>query len=126
MVYNQSFEIKRLKDLAEQYPSFKQWVDGVLFRIVDLYIPFRDFSYYNSRQQGSASIKSVLPAITGNSYNMEISDGATASVQFYNMIYGDCTSEEKNKKREQLLKYCEMDTLAEVMIVEKLRKLCLG
>ena len=32
--------------------------------IVNLFVPFREFSYYNSKQQGSASIKDVLPAIT--------------------------------------------------------------
>ena len=52
---------------------------------------------------------------------MEIGDGGTASVEFFRMTYDTCSDEEKKKIRENLLKYCELDTLAEVMIVEKLQ-----
>src|SRR3989338_3104988 len=119
LVYNQSFEIGRLKELAEHFPEHKEWIENVLKRIVDLLVPFREFSYYNPKQQGSASIKDVLPAITGKSYKgMEIGDGGTASAEFYNMCYNN-----GKDVREALLKYCELDTLAEVMIVEKLREI---
>lgn len=124
LVYNQSFEIGRLKELAEYFPEHKNWIENVLKRIVDLLVPFREFRYYNPKQQGSASIKEVLPAITGKSYKgMEIGDGGTASAEFFNVTYGNCTEEEKRKVRNNLLKYCELDTLAEVMIVETLREL---
>ncbi|MBR9677979.1 MAG: DUF2779 domain-containing protein [Nanoarchaeota archaeon] len=119
IVYNQSFEISRLKELGEQFPEHKNWVENTIGRIVDLLIPFRNFSYYNPIQKGSASIKKILPALTGKDYSeMEIGDGATASVKFYNMAY-------KNGKdvRTALLKYCGLDTLAEIMIVNSLHNL---
>ncbi len=76
------------------------------------------------KQEGSASIKDVLPALTGKSYKgMEISGGSTASAEFFTMAYGECSEGERKRIRESLLKYCEMDTMAEVMIVEKLREL---
>ena len=124
VVYNQSFEIGRLKELAETFPENKKWIEKVLKRVIDLLIPFREFSYYNPKQQGSASIKKVLPALCGKSYEgMEIDNGGTASVEFYNMAYGNNNNKDKEKTRENLLKYCELDTLAEVMIVEKLKEL---
>ncbi len=124
LVYNQSFEIGRLKELAEYFPENKKWIENVLKRIVDLLVPFREFSYYNPKQQGSASIKDVLPAIIEKSYKgMEIGDGGTASAEFFKMTYEECSEEEKKNIRDNLLKYCELDTLAEVMIVEKLREL---
>lgn len=124
VVYNQSFEIGRLKELEEAFPEHKKWISNILKRIVDLLIPFREFSYYNPKQQGSASIKEVLPAITGKSYKgMKIADGGTASVEFFRITYKKCTEQEKQKVRENLLKYCELDTLAEVMIVEKLQNI---
>ena len=93
-------------------------------RIVDLLIPFRNFSYYNPKQEGSASIKDVLPAITGKSYKgMEIADGGTASVMFYNMAYGNLSKEEKEKIYNNLLKYCGLDTEAMVLIINELEKL---
>ena len=49
---------------------------------------------------------------------MDIVDGGTASVAFYNMAY-----KQGKDVRKALLEYCELDTLAEVMIVEQLREL---
>ncbi|PIN93214.1 hypothetical protein COU54_04060 [Candidatus Pacearchaeota archaeon CG10_big_fil_rev_8_21_14_0_10_31_24] len=124
LVYNQSFEIGRLKELSEHFPEHKKWIENVLKRIIDLLVPFREFRYYNPKQQGSAYIKDVLPAITGKSYKgMEIGDGGTASAEFFKVTHGNHTEEEKKKVRDNLLKYCELDTLAEVIIVEKLREI---
>lgn len=123
-VYFQSFEVSRLKDLAAWFPEHKEWIDNVMSRIVNLYTPFGDFYYYNSKQEGSASLKVVLPAVTGKSYEgMDIADGGSASAAFYKMAYGECSSEEKQKIRKALLEYCCFDTMAEVWILERLREL---
>ncbi len=53
---------------------------------------------------------------------MEIGDGGTVSIEFFKMTYENCSDEEKNKIRENLLKYYKLDTFAEVMIVKKLRE----
>ena len=124
VVYNQSFEINRLKELGEIFPSFKHDIEKFISRIVDLLIVFRDFMYYHPDQEGSASIKDVLPALTGKGYEgMAIGDGGTASVKFYKMAYGNLNKEEKNKIYNDLLKYCGLDTMAEIMILEKLKEL---
>lgn len=124
IVYNQSFEINRIKELAAFLPEFQDWSEQVLGRVIDLLIPFREFAYYNSNQNGSASIKYVLPALTGESYSdMDIGSGTIASTEFYNMAYGECPEEKKGKVRKDLLAYCKLDTLAEVLIVDKLKKL---
>ena len=124
VVYNKSFEIARLKELAEYFPEHAEWNNTVLKRMVDLLVPFRAFSYYNPSQQGSASIKAVFPAVTGKSYDdMEIRDGFTASIEFLRMTYEGCGKEEKRKIRENLLKYCELDTFAQVEIVNELKNL---
>ena len=124
VVYNQSFEISRLKELGEAFPEHKEWVEGVLGRVVDLLVPFREFAYYHSDQNGSASIKYVLPVLTDMSYSeMDIGSGSIASAEFYKSTYEECSEEKKEKVRKDLLKYCEMDTLAEVMIVDKLKEM---
>ncbi len=117
VVYNQAFESGVLKELSENFPGYKEWVEEVLERIIDLLVPFRNFDYYNPKQHGSASIKAVLPVITGKSYEgLEIADGDTASISF--LKEGD-----KGKVRENLLKYCLLDTEGMVLIVEELKKL---
>ena len=96
----------------------------VIIRIVDLLVPFRTFSYYNPKQQGSASIKTVYHAITGKSYEeKQIREGLTASIEFFRAIYEECNRKEKQKIRENLLDYCELDTLAQVFIVNELGNL---
>ena len=54
---------------------------------------------------------------------MGIGSGTAASTEFYNATYGECTEEKKEEVRKHLLEYCKLDTLAEVMIVDKLREL---
>ncbi|MHA1185925.1 MAG: DUF2779 domain-containing protein [Candidatus Heimdallarchaeota archaeon] len=88
VVYNQSFEIKRLEELAAFLPEYEEWVEQTKTRIIDLLTPFRGFYYYNPKQKGSASIKRVLPAITGKSYDdLDIAEGMTASIGKVMMIW---------------------------------------
>lgn len=124
VVYYQTFEKTRLKELAEAFPEHGVWVEKILERIVDLYSPFGDFHYYNSEQKGSASIKEVLPAVTGKSYKtMEISGGQEASISYVNVTFGNVSNEQREKTRKELEEYCGLDTKGMVWIVEKLKEL---
>jgi hypothetical protein len=92
--------------------------------MVDLNIPFRDFSYYHPDQKGSASIKHVLPALTGNGYDgLVIGNGADASLSYLAMTYGDMPEAEKIATRAALLKYCGLDTEAMVRIIRRLSEI---
>ena len=128
VVYNEAFEKARLRELAVLFPEENEWVEKTNSRVVDLLIPFRNFDYYDSMQCGSASIKKVLPATTDKSYSeLEINNGGMASTQF---LYITNFVPNKNppskieiqKVRENLEKYCGLDTLAEYLILEKLKK----
>ncbi len=129
IIYNQSFEQTVLKNLAEYSPKYKEWIDSIIKRMVDLLVPFRDFSYYHPKQKGSASIKKVLPALTGITYDdFEIANGSQASLAYLFIIHGNysrekATPEEINKIRIDLEKYCGQDTEAMIWILEKLEEL---
>lgn len=73
---------------------------------------------------GSASIKSVLPAVAPefSHKDLEISNGGDASNTFLSMINKTFIGDEV-KVRESLKKYCERDTLEMVIIWEELIKL---
>jgi hypothetical protein len=89
---------------------------------VDLLVPFRSFSYYHPEQRGSASIKSVLPALTGSGYDdLDINNGDAASLAFLNMTYGQMPAAERAKTRADLERYCGLDTEGMIRIVERLR-----
>ena len=124
VVYSQSFEKGVLRALATMFPEYNDWVEDMNDRVIDLLAPFRSFHYYDSRQKGSASIKKVLPVLTGKSYDhLDISDGMNASLAFLGIISNSASAEERVKIRKDLEKYCALDTEGMIWIVDKLKEL---
>jgi hypothetical protein len=129
VAYNQSFEKSRLEELARLFPAHAKWVRDAKDRFVDLWIPFRDFDYYNPAQGGSASLKAVLPAITGHGYGgLTISGGSQASLAYLRAAFGTGDGKKASPKeveeiRTALERYCGQDTEGMVWIVEKLEDL---
>jgi hypothetical protein len=124
VVYNAAFEKSRLRECAEFLPEHAAWVRRIERRFVDLLKPFRSFDYYHPDQCGSASIKSVLPALTGRQYDdLEIKDGSTASLEFLRVTFGDLPEVERQPVRRQLEEYCCRDTEGMIWIVAELGKL---
>jgi len=125
IVYNQGFEEGILNELALAFPQDDDWIISVCSRFIDLLIPFRQFHYYHPDQKGSASLKSVLPALTGKGYDgMVIADGMTASITFQQVTYGEVVPETRDKVRSDLEKYCGLDTEGMIFIIDELRTLC--
>jgi len=126
VVYNQGFEKGVMDECATAFPEFRTWYDkNILPRIKDLWDVFRNFDYYDPRQRGSASIKFVLPVMSDLSYKnlKDVKRGDQASFEYERVTYGKVSDEERQKIRDALEKYCELDTLAEVEIINKLRTL---
>ncbi len=123
MVYT-SYEQRVLEDLAKTFPGSAEGINNVISRIADLYDPFGSFHYYHPDQRGSASIKSVLPALTGRGYEgMNIKEGIAASLAYLDIMSGRLTPEEVQQIRRDLLDYCGLDTMAMVEILGKLDNL---
>lgn len=121
IAYNKSFEINCIKRLAEIFPT-ETWLNDLIPRFVDLMKPFFDFSYYNPLQKGRYSIKKVLPAMTDISYDgMEIAEGGTAQSEYMRITSSTVSDDEQKRVKKALLKYCELDTLAMVKIIDELR-----
>lgn len=124
VAYNAPFEKRILRESCRVILEYSSWFDKVEGRIVDLLRPFRSFHYYHPDQRGSASIKSVLPALTGTGYEgMEIADGGTASLEFLRVTFGEAAPAERLQVRRRLENYCGLDTLGMKRIVDKLREL---
>lgn len=124
IIYNQTFEEGILRDLAQAFPEYAEWVDADCRRMVDLLGPFRSFSYYHPDQKGSASIKAVMPALTGRGYEgLDINVGDEASLAYLDMMYGNMPADERAKTRRDLEEYCGRDTEGMIWIVDKLREL---
>jgi len=125
IVYNERFEKGVIKDCSEALPDYEEWCKNILERIVDLLHPFKNFHFYHPKQKGSASIKKVLPIFSEdvNYGDLVIANGSDASVSYYKSHFEDVPKEEKKKIREALEKYCELDTYAEIVLVEGLEKI---
>lgn len=124
LVYNKSFEIKRLNEIAEAFPQYKEKIQKVILRIKDLITPFQKKFYYTNDMKGSYSIKYVLPALVPelNYSDLEINEGGLASLTFES-LFGEKDLEIINNKRKNLLEYCKLDTFAMVKILEKMENI---
>ena len=125
LAYNMSFERGVIKRLAEQFDDLSEHLLNIKDNIQDLMIPFKEQYYYTEAMQGSYSIKYVLPALFPDDpsldyHNLEgIHHGGEASAAFVNMR--KMSQDEIEITRENLLKYCGLDTYAMVKVLEKLR-----
>ena len=126
VAYNAGYEIRVLKSCIVYFPEYGAWLQSILPRFVDLLIPFREFYYYHPDQNGSNSLKAVLPALTGRGYaGLDISEGQTASLRFMEMAFGEVDEAGRMEIRDALEAYCSQDTEGMIDIVEALRNLTL-
>ena len=124
VTFNSSFETARLNEMSRDYPEYRGWYERIKLRIVDLIVPFRRFAYYHPDQEGTASIKKVLPALTGRSYgDLNVHEGGTASLEFLHVTFGQVTAEERDRVRKDLLVYCGLDTEGMIDILRALGRI---
>ena len=125
VAFNAPFELGRLKECSALLPEFRPWVAGIERRIVDLLLPFRRFHFYHLAQNGSASMKAVLPALTGRGYDqLAIRDGGRASQEFIRVHFGNVPDDERERVRRQLEECRALDTMGMVRIVDALHSAC--
>ncbi|HIG52204.1 TPA: hypothetical protein EYQ19_02210 [Candidatus Pacearchaeota archaeon] len=55
--------------------------------------------------------------------DLVIANGADASLSYYKSHFEDVPAKEKATIREALEKYCELDTYAEIILVDKLNEI---
>ena len=124
LTYNKSFEVLRLKEIAEAFPKYKKQIEERINRVKDLMLPFQKKYYYTYKMQGSYSIKYVLPALIPelNYKDLEINEGGLASIAFESLFY-ETDLMRIADTRTNLLEYCKLDTLAMVKLLEKLESL---
>ena len=91
------------------------------------FIQFKDGHYYVSAMGKSFSIKSVLPAMFPNDPSLNYHNlddrvqNGTEAMDIFPKIK-DMQPEEAAATREALLRYCELDTLALVKVLERLEE----
>ncbi len=112
------FETGRNTEMGEQCPEYADFFKNVNERMLDLMDFFANGLYIDKNFFGSASLKKVLPVIAPHlSYEeLNIQEGMTASESWPVLIGSELSVGEKKELRDDMLKYCELDTFAMVEI----------
>lgn len=139
LVYNQTFEKGRIKELGDMFPKYKDRLDDISNRLFDLmYIvktnttfyknlgydedTAKRYNYYASDLNGSYSIKKVLPSLTELSYDsLPVKDGVNAYVTYAKYNVEDTLNHKE--AMDGLIKYCRRDTYSMYVILAKLREM---
>lgn len=116
--YNKSFEATRIRELAKRFPHLSEPLQALNERMEDL-LPVAKNHYYHPGQQGSWSLKEVLPTLCPDlAYDdLEgVQDGTMAMDAFMEAIAPQTRSGRKTELEGQLHEYCKRDTLALVRL----------
>jgi len=118
LVWFEGFEKPRNMEMGKMFPEYSKFLDNVNNRVVDLMIPFSRKWFVDKNFYGSASIKDVLPVLAPSlSYkNLNVQEGSTAARLWKETFIENEDTGDKDKITNDLLKYCERDTLAMVEI----------
>ena len=94
----------------------------------DLLDVFRNGYVYDRAMEGSFSIKKVLPALFPNDPNLDyhnladVHNGGGATDTYLSLRGMEQSG--RDKLRQSLLAYCKLDTMAMVMLWQRLREFC--
>ena len=116
--YNAGFEKSCINGLAARFADLSAALRAINDRIHDL-LPVARNRYYHPSQQGSWSIKAVLPAaVPALRYGDldGVQDGGMAMDAFLETLHPDTGAAQKERLRTQLLAYCQLDTYAMVKL----------
>lgn len=113
VAYNSfSAEVLRLEELAVQFPKYKNELESIIKRFVDIAEVFSKGIIYDIKYQGQLSLKKVVSVISDISYkNLSVKDGLDAVVNFREY---EKTDDENIKNN--LIKYCNQDSYSLIVI----------
>lgn len=119
-VYHAPYEKGRLQELALRHPEYKDFLHGLVGRLVDL-LPLVKKYFYHPSMEGSFSIKKVLPVIAPDlSYDklVDIQDGVAAQKVYIQVALKpeECTAQDIADFERNALTYCRQDTWAMVEV----------
>lgn len=123
LVYNmEGAEKLRLKQLSVQFPKYKEQLEQICDRMIDLSKPFECGLFYDNRMRGHYSLKSILPVFTDAYSYKQLSIQNGLNAVFTYRTFDTSKPEEKQKIRNELRNYCKMDTFAEYVVFHGVEK----
>ena len=114
------YEARIFKELARDFPVFRDFLEGLLRRVVNLHRPVSQG--YRHPEIRRFSLKNVAPAaIPDFSYeDLDIAEGSMAAHAYLKLFYEKAPASEIERCRQALLSYCRRDTEALYLLVREL------
>ncbi|HVX92653.1 MAG TPA: DUF2779 domain-containing protein [Candidatus Dojkabacteria bacterium] len=124
LVWNKQFEMGCNREMARIYPEYAERLRALNNRVIDLGDIFSKQMYVDYKFHGSWSIKNVLPVLINDlDYSkMDIGNGIEAMNNWNDLVFNeDIDPITKEKIKQNLLKYCGLDTYAMVEILNMMK-----
>lgn len=112
LMYDKSLEENVLNQLAIAFPDYRNRIDNLKLKIVDVAEVIQTGNYYHPDMKGNFSLKSLAPIIHSE-YNFDalnIQSGISAMYIYESLLNMD-NDIEKETIKSQLIEYCEMDAM---------------
>ncbi len=125
LVWYEAFEKGRNDEMGAMFPELKEFFDEVNAKTVDLMKVFSDNLYVHPDFKGRTSIKKVLPVLVPDlDYKaLGIGDGLSATIKWFRAVtWETMVDTERQQIFNDLLEYCDLDTMAMVRIFYELQK----
>ena len=125
MVYNKGYESPAINKLARIFKEYEDELKLIDSKIVDLLDIVRGevktgVNFYHEDLEGSFSIKKVLPVFSKLSYKeLDVQNGNEAMIAYSSFKH--LPKEDIELKRQELIKYCGLDTYSMFIILNELR-----
>ncbi len=101
-------ECRRINELANYFEEYRDELLDIKYRFVDLAEPFLEGLVYDTRMRGNFTLKKLVNVVSNMDYkSLEINDGMKAVFNWRNIDKG--LSEDDDRVKEELIKYCGLD-----------------
>ena len=115
----------RIRELADQFPEYREPLLQMNARMKDLQEPFLSGLVYDVRMNGSWTLKQIMSMMDDPGYNdLEIRHGMDAVFQWRHLDRGEEQGENASAITRELKEYCGMDSYAMVVVYRWLQSIC--
>ena len=110
-------ECRRIKELANYFPEYRDELLNINERFVDLATPFLEGLIYDVRMRGNFTLKQLVSIVSDLNYkSLEINDGMKAVFNWRNIDLG--VEEDDDKVKKELIEYCGLDAYGLYLVYE--------
>lgn len=122
LVFDKNLELQILGKLENLFPDYKSEIAVLREKMVDLAIPVQNFHFYHPKFAGNFSLKAVSEIFNEQSdyATLEIASGIVA-MQKYEGLLAEINETESLLIKQQLIDYCNIDTLTCLKFFEYLK-----